>query len=163
MISTFKIGLGNLKGRNLGVVKRLISKWILGENYVKLRIGFIWLRDGDLRRALVNTVMNLRVQKRRCISLLAERSISLSRRTAPWSWYYCRSERPAPLLSLWCAFTVPWPDGQPDQQFIPCTFLFFLLHLIFWGPLLPTSCLPVAHVRSRTAPVMLVIWQLPRW
>jgi hypothetical protein len=26
MISTFKIGLGNLKGRNLGVVKRLISK-----------------------------------------------------------------------------------------------------------------------------------------
>jgi hypothetical protein len=43
-----------------------------------------WAQDSDRWRALVNTVMNLRVHKMRVISLLAERTLSFLRK-ASWS------------------------------------------------------------------------------
>jgi hypothetical protein len=55
--------LENLKGRDhledLGVDGKIILEWILGKYDGKFWSGYSWLRDQW--RAVVNTVMNLRV------------------------------------------------------------------------------------------------------
>jgi hypothetical protein len=46
---------------DIGVDGRIILDWILGMESGNVWIGFIWLRTRTSGRALVNTVMNLRV------------------------------------------------------------------------------------------------------
>jgi hypothetical protein len=57
--------LENLKGRDYfrdqGIDRRIILKCIFKKLGVSGWNGFIWLKDRDQWRALVNTVMNLQV------------------------------------------------------------------------------------------------------
>jgi len=48
--------------------RRRILNWILKKYDVMMWTIFIWLQDRGIRRPLVNTVMNVRVHKRRRMS-----------------------------------------------------------------------------------------------
>jgi hypothetical protein len=77
-----KFWLENLKGRDylgdLSVDGRVILKWILTNFYGGMWTVSIWLRIGNWR-ALVNTVMNLRVPQKTENLLISWATTSLSR------------------------------------------------------------------------------------
>jgi len=63
MFTRFWLGIrkGTDHSEDVGVNGKIILKWMLGKQVGKVCSGCIWLRVGTGGRAVVNTVMNLRV------------------------------------------------------------------------------------------------------